>query len=151
LKPCGGLKAGALLAAMQSNAAFGTISPIIRTRAECRGTVVTARGCHRLYQARQSGASDVKRGAGTLRPGAFVTPRARLRGITAGVLIAVLPILAIAFHKMQVGSLLVVSYIARLGLRARLRVFSSSTDCDNWKPRAIQLGNGRILNARENV
>src|ERR1700722_15043676 len=31
-------------------------------------------------------------------------PRPRMRGITAGILIAVLPVLAVAFHKVLVGS-----------------------------------------------
>jgi hypothetical protein len=34
-----------------------------------------------------------------LRLGAFVTPGPRMGGITAGVLIAVLPVLSVAFHK----------------------------------------------------
>ena len=110
LKSRGRLKIRALLAAMQGRVAFGTGSAKIGIRRERRRTVVAPGRGHCLNHARQTGTGYVDRRPGALLARAVIAPAATLPAgmLTMAVaLIAVLFVLAIAFHKSLVGYSLV--------------------------------------------
>jgi hypothetical protein len=106
LEARGGLKVGALLAAVQRRSAFGTLLEVEPFRHEGRA-VVASRSGYGLHHARKSRAGDVQRWPGALRPWAILSFKGTVIGMrTVGVVIAPLPVLAVAFHRMLVGSLL---------------------------------------------
>ena len=67
LKARGRLEIRALLAAVQRDAALGTVAAEVDARAQRRGAVEAARGRHRLHQPRQARTGDVQGGTWTLR------------------------------------------------------------------------------------
>ena len=86
LKASGRLEIGALFAAMQRGAAFGTVAADVDVGAQSRGAVEAARSRYRLHQTRQARAGDVDGrtrsgwGAGALiAPGVRITPGFRMR------------------------------------------------------------------------
>jgi hypothetical protein len=111
LESRGRFKVSALLAAMQSGVTLRTRPTKVDVRGEHGRTIVAARSCYYLNQPRQTGTGNVQRRARTLRSWPLVAAGISLAGIfggitTAGILIAVLFILTIAFHRCLVGLLL---------------------------------------------
>jgi len=95
-----------LFAAVQRHSALGTLLEV-EPFAQHGGTVVTSRSGHRLHHAGKPRAGDIQGGTGTLRPRTVFAIKCSVAGLrTVGVVIAPLPVLAIAFHRMLVGSLL---------------------------------------------
>ena len=102
LEPRGRLEVRALLAAMERRAALGTVALKIDIQRKRGGAVITARGCYRLHHPRQARTGDFDGGPWTLRAGTLIAPGPAVAGIIAvGVLIAALPVLAFAFHKLR--------------------------------------------------
>jgi hypothetical protein len=98
LKPCGGLKVGALFAAMERRGALRAIPLEIRPGRQRRRAVVAA-GCrHALHQPRQARPRRVLQSPWTLRrPGPVISILpARL---AVSILVPVLPVLAIIIHN----------------------------------------------------
>ena len=95
-----GLKIDALLAAVQSDSALGTIPAPVQIARKRGRAVVAARGRDGLHHPRQARTSDVYRRSWTLRTRALIALWSAVSGIiAAGVHIAALPVFAFAFHK----------------------------------------------------
>jgi hypothetical protein len=106
LEAGGGLKIGALLAAVQSRAALRAFALEVDIGKERGGAIETSCRRDRLHHTRKPRSGDVEWRAWTLGLGALVAPVAFGKITAVRVLIAVLTVLTFAFHRYWIGSLL---------------------------------------------
>jgi hypothetical protein len=101
LETGGRLKIGALLAAVQFDAALGAVSGEIRGCGECRSATETPGGGNTFHQARKPRTGDIERQLGLRGTRAVVVPPSAGSGATAGVLVSLLTIFAVVVHEME--------------------------------------------------
>jgi hypothetical protein len=107
LKARGWLKVSALLAAVQGRSTLWTRRFKVEPFGQQSGAVVASRSGDRLNHPRQSGAGNIQRWAGTWRARTLISLKSPVLGLwTVGVIVAPLPVLAVALHRMLVGLLL---------------------------------------------
>ena len=150
LEACGWLEVGALLTAVQCHSALGTLLEV-ESFPQHGGAVVASRSGHGLDHPRQSRTGNIQWRAWTLRSRAVFAIKTSVLGTwTVGVVIAPLPVLAVAFHRMLVGLLL---WCSPGSIKYDAGVRWIQSDLRNQRDGGI-LSDGEqfsILDTRENV
>ncbi len=144
LEARGRLEIGALLAAMQGDAALGAFAGEIGVREQWRGTVVTARGRHRLHQTWKPGAGDVDRRPRALRPRPIVVPIVMSSRFAVRFVITALLVLAFAVHKISGLTLLLCKkgaiYLGEsIGFRPRIKECGKCLDSPKNEQNALSV------------